>query len=198
MNAIPDSKSRCAWVTPEPYYIRYHDEEWGVPVHEDRHLFEMLILEGAQAGLSWKTILKRREAYREAFHHFDAEKVAALTDAELEVQLQNPGIVRNRLKVFGTRQNARVFLKIQRDFGSFDTYVWQFVGEQPIINQWKSLSDVPTSTPKSETLSNDLKKRGMTFVGPTIMYAFMQAVGMVDDHVQDCFLKAKEGCLIET
>jgi DNA-3-methyladenine glycosylase I len=182
-----DLKPRCAWVTSELYYIHYHDEEWGLPVHDDRHLFEMLILEGAQAGLSWKTILKRREAYREAFHQFDGQKVATMTDEELEAQLQNPGIIRNRLKIFGTRQNARVFLEFQKEFGSFDAYVWRFVDGQPIINRWKTLSEVPATTPQSDALSKDLKKRGMTFVGSTTMYAFMQAVGMVNDHTQGCF-----------
>jgi DNA-3-methyladenine glycosylase I len=182
-----DLKPRCAWVTSEPYYICYHDEEWGVPVHDDRHLFEMLILEGAQAGLSWKTILKRRDAYREAFHQFDIPKVAAMTDEELEAQLHNPGIICNRLKIFGTRQNAHVFLTIQEEFGSFDTYLWRFVDEQPLINRWASLSEVPAKTPQSDALSKDLKKRGMTFVGSTIMYAFMQAVGMVNDHMQGCW-----------
>jgi DNA-3-methyladenine glycosylase I len=184
---MPDSKLRCTWVTPEPYYIRYHDEEWGVPVHDDRHLFEMLILEGAQAGLSWKTIPKRREAYREAFHQFDGQKVATMTDEELEAQLQNPGIIRNRLKIFGTRQNARVFLEIQKEFGSFDAYVWRFVDGQPIINRWKTLSEVPETTPQSDALSKDLKKCGVTFVGGTIMYDFMQAVGMANDHTQGCW-----------
>lgn len=187
---MPDSKLRCAWVTSEPYYIHYYDEEWGVPVHDDRHLFEMLILEGAQAGLSWKTIPKRREAYREAFHQFDGQKVARMTDEELEILLHNPGIIRNRLKIFGTRQNARVFLEFQKEFGSFDAYVWRFVDGQPIINRWKTLSEVPATTPQSDALSKDLKKRGMTFVGSTIMYAFMQAVGMVNDHTQGCWRAA--------
>jgi DNA-3-methyladenine glycosylase I len=181
---------RCPWATHSALEAEYHDREWGVPVHDDRHLFEMLILEGAQAGLSWKTILKRLEAYREAFHGFDVEKVAAMTDDELTVQLQNPGIIRNRLKIFGTRQNARAFLEIQKEFGSFDAYVWRFVDGQPVINRGKNLSEVPATTPQSDALSKDLKKRGMTFVGSTIMYAFMQAVGMVNDHTQGCFRAA--------
>lgn len=148
----------------------------------------MLILEGAQAGLSWETILKRREGYRKAFHHFDPVKVAKMTDVELTALLDNPGIIRNRLKVFGTRQNAQVFLKIQKEFGSFDKYVWGFVKNTPIITRRKTLKDIPPTIPESDVLSKDLKKRGMTFVGPTIIYAFMQAVGLVDDHLKECWL----------
>lgn len=169
------------------FYARYHDEEWGVPGHEDRHLFEMLILEGAQAGLSWETILKRREGYRRAFHHFDPNKVAHMSDEELNDLLQNPNIIRNRLKVFGARQNARVFLKIQQEYGSFDHYVWNFVQGKPIINKWNTLSELPSKTVESDALSKDLKKRGMTFVGSTIIYAYMQAVGMVNDHIVTCW-----------
>lgn len=181
-------KQRCFWVDlTKPHYVTYHDEEWGVPVHDDRHLFEMLILEGAQAGLSWETILRRREGYRAAFHHFDPAKVAALTDAELEHILTNGEIIRNRLKVFATRRNAAVFRQIQQEFGTFDAYLWRFVGGAPKINHWIKPEDVPAQTPESEALSKDLKKRGMTFVGPTIMYAYMQAIGMVNDHTIDCF-----------
>jgi DNA-3-methyladenine glycosylase I len=168
------------------FYANYHDEEWGIPVHDDRHLFEMLILEGAQAGLSWETILKRREGYRQAFHKFDPKKVAAMSDSELEAQLQNPQIIRNRLKVFGARTNAQVFLQIQKEFGSFDRYIWKFVNFTPIDISRKSMKEIPCKTAESDALSKDLKKRGMTFVGSTIMYAFMQAIGMVNDHLEGC------------
>lgn len=165
----------------------YHDTEWGVPAHQDQYLFEMLILEGAQAGLNWETILKRREGYRSAFHHFDPHKVARMSDQELEALRQDEGIIRNRLKIYGARQNARVFLQIQEEFGSFDAYVWSFVNNKPIAHHHQQLTDLPASTPESTALSKDLKKRGMTFVGPTIMYAFMQAVGLVNDHLTDCW-----------
>lgn len=185
--------NRCAWVGQnKPYYEYYHDTEWGVPVHEDRKLFEMLILEGAQAGLSWYTILKRREAYREAFKEFDVRAVADMEDSELEHLLAHSDIIRHRLKVFSARKNARVFLAIQKEFGSFDAYVWRFVNDTPRVNFPKSLQDIPSKTPESEVLSRDLKRRGMTFVGSTIMYAFMQAVGMVNDHVVDCFCSSKK------
>ncbi len=179
---------RCPWVGQnKPYYEHYHDTEWGVPLHDDQTLFEMLILEGAQAGLSWETILKRREGYRNAFKHFDPTQVAHMSDAELETLLTNPGIIRNRLKVFSARKNARIFLAIQNEFGSFDSYLWQFVQNSPKINKPQSIQDVPTQSVESDALSKDLKKRGMSFVGSTIMYAFMQAVGMVDDHISTCF-----------
>jgi DNA-3-methyladenine glycosylase I len=168
-------------------YADYHDNEWGIPVHDDRHLFEMLILEGAQAGLSWETVLKKRQGYRNAFHNFDATKIAALSDAQLEVLRNDVAIIRNRLKINSVRQNARVFLNIQQEFGSFDRYVWRFVHDKPLINHPKTFKEVPSSTPESDALSKDLKKRGMTFVGSTIIYAFMQAVGMVNDHLQDCW-----------
>lgn len=168
-------------------YAKYHDEEWGVPVHDDQKLFEFLILEGAQAGLSWYTILKRRENYRKAFKDFVPSKVAQMTDEELEALRSDEGIIRNRLKIYVARSNAVVFLAIQKEFGSFDHYLWKFVEDKPIINHFKSLSEVPAKTPISDALSKDLKKRGMTFVGSTIMYAFMQAVGMVDDHVESCW-----------
>jgi len=172
-----------------PEYAKYHDTEWGVPVHDDRHLFEMLILEGAQAGLSWETILKRRAGYREAFHNFDPAKVAAMTDEELEERLKTPTIIRNRLKVFSARKNARVFLEIQKELGSFSHYLWGFVGGSPMVNQWKTRGEVPVTTPESDALSKDLKKRGMSFVGSTIMYAYMQAVGLVNDHLLNCSLR---------
>lgn len=170
-------------------YAKYHDFEWGIPVHDDRHLFEMLILEGAQAGLSWETILKRRDGYRKAFHRFDPKKVASMTDQELDSLLQDEGIIRNRLKVYAARQNAQVFLKIQKEFGSFDSYVWGFVEGKPKINHWKRFKDVPVTTPESDALSKDLKKRGMTFVGSTIIYAYMQAVGLINDHLADCWCR---------
>jgi DNA-3-methyladenine glycosylase I len=178
---------RCDWANLDPLYIEYHDKEWAVPVHDDRKHFEMLILEGAQAGLSWRTVLGKREAYRKAFKGFDPKKVAHMTDDELEEQLQNPGIIRNRLKVFAARKNAIVFLEIQKEFGSFDTYVWQFVGGKPIHGRCKTIQDIPSNTAESDALSRDLKKRGMSFVGSTIIYAHMQAVGMVNDHLVSCF-----------
>lgn len=179
---------RCPWVgTAKPYYEHYHDKEWGIPVHEDRKHLEMLILEGAQAGLSWETILKRREAYRELFRQFDPCAVANMTDSELEILLTNPAIIRNRLKVFSARKNARVFLEIQQEFGSFDNYIWSFVEGKPQINRPETMQDIPTHTAKSDAISRDLKKRGMSFVGSTIIYAYMQAIGMVNDHLADCF-----------
>jgi DNA-3-methyladenine glycosylase I len=185
---MKENKKRCFGSAPgKEFYAEYHDKEWGVPVYDDRHLFEMLILEGAQAGLSWETILKRREGYRKAFHNFDPVKVAKMPDDELNSLLENEGIIRNRLKVYAARKNALVFLQIQKEFGTFSKYVWSFVDAKPIITQRKSLQDVPPSTPISDALSKDLKKRGMTFVGSTIMYAFMQAVGLVNDHLADCW-----------
>jgi DNA-3-methyladenine glycosylase I len=181
-------KKRCFGDKPgKEFYADYHDNEWGIPLHDDQRLFEMLILEGAQAGLSWETILKRRPAYRNAFHSFDPRFVAAMTDEQLESLRQNPGIIRNRLKIYAARQNARVFLAIQQEYGSFDHYIWRFVHNTPIKNRWKSFKDVPTKTAISDALSKDLKKRGMTFVGSTIIYAYMQAIGMVNDHSIDCW-----------
>lgn len=180
--------TRCQWVQDKPqFYLDYHDHEWGVPVHDDRKHFEMLILEGAQAGLSWETVLKKRDAYRDAFHQFDPVKVAAMTDADLEACLLNPGIIRNRLKVFAARKNAQAFLRIQKEFGSFDTYIWRFVDNKPIVNRPRSLKEVQATSPESDALSKDLKKRGMTFVGSTIIYAHMQAIGMVNDHLVSCY-----------
>ncbi len=172
------------------FYAKYHDEEWAVPVHEDQKLFEFLVLEGAQAGLSWETILKRRDGYRAVFHNFDPKKVATMTDAELEVLRRDERIIRNRLKIYSVRKNAQVFLEIQKEFGSFDAYLWQFVGGKTVINHPINFEDVPVSTPVSDALSKDLKKRGMSFVGSTIMYAYMQAVGMVDDHVEGCWKRS--------
>ncbi len=184
-----DGKRRCFGGQPgKEFYAKYHDYEWGIPVHDDRHLFEMLILEGAQAGLSWETILKRREGYRKAFHHFDPLKVAAMSDEQLETLLQNEKIIRNRLKIYSARQNAQVFLKIQQEYGSFDRYLWNFVAGNPIVNHRKLFTDVPVTTNESDALSRDLKKRGMKFVGSTIIYAYMQAVGLVNDHLADCWL----------
>lgn len=180
------AERRCAWCLGSPEYIAYHDREWGKPVHDDRVFFEFLTLEGAQAGLSWSTILAKRESYRKAFAGFDPAKVARFTPARVEKLLQDPGIVRNRLKVEGTVKNARAFLAVQKEFGSFDAYVWRFVGGEPKVNRPKDLKGVPASTPESDTLSRDLKQRGFTFVGSTIMYAFMQATGLVDDHVVGC------------
>lgn len=185
---MKENKKRCFGSAPgKEFYADYHDKEWGVPVYDDRHLFEMLILEGAQAGLSWETILKRRKEYRKAFHNFDPVKVAKMTDDELNSLLENQGIIRNRLKVYAARRNALVFLQIQKNFGSFSNYVWNFVDAKPIVTRRKSLKDIPVSTPISDALSKDLKKRGMTFVGSTIIYAFMQAVGLVDDHLAECW-----------
>ncbi|MBW7912059.1 MAG: DNA-3-methyladenine glycosylase I [Alphaproteobacteria bacterium] len=185
-------KIRCGWVgTGKPFYEEYHDKEWGVPVHDDTRHFEMLILEGAQAGLSWETILKKRDAYRRAFKNFDPVKVSRMTDAALEKLLQDEGIVRNRLKIFSARRNALAFLAIQKEFGSFDAYVWRFVGGKTIRGHRKALKDIPAKTPESDALSKDLKKRGMNFVGSTIIYAYMQAIGMVDDHVADCWRAKK-------
>jgi len=182
-------KTRCFGdKVGQEFYADYHDNEWGIPAHDDRHLFEMLILEGAQAGLSWETILKRRQGYRDAFHNFEAQKVACMSDSELEALRHNEAIIRNRLKIYAARTNAIVFLKIQQEFGSFDRYVWGFMHDgKPIINHWQSLKEAPVTTPESDALSKDLKKRGMTFVGSTIMYAFMQAIGMVNDHIVDCW-----------
>jgi len=181
-----DDRPRC-FGQGNPLYAQYHDEEWGIPVHDDRHLFEMLILEGAQAGLSWETVLKKREGYRRVFHGFDVDKVAQMTDAELEALREDPSIIRNRLKIYAARRNARVFQTIQAEFGSFDAYAWAFVGGEPIINNWQKFEEVPVTTPESDAFSKALKKRGMTFVGSTIMYAYMQAVGMVDDHLTTCW-----------
>lgn len=184
---------RCHWL-PEnrPDYTEYHDHEWGVAVHDDHKLFEMLVLEGAQAGLSWYTILKRREGYRKAFKNFDVKKLAKISDDELEEILKDEGIIRNRLKVFSVRKNAIAFLAIQKEFGSFDKYIWAFVNKKTIVNRPKTMKDVNITTAESDAISKDLKKRGMSFVGSTIIYAYMQAVGMVDDHFADCYKGKKK------
>ena len=181
-------QKRCDWVeNTSDLYKKYHDEEWGVEVHDDRTLFEYLNLEGAQAGLSWYTILKKRENYREAFDNFEAKKIVKYDEDKIQELLQNEGIVRNKLKVRGVVKNAKAFLQIQKEFGSFDTYIWSFVDGKPLTNTWKELSEVPAKTEISDTMSKDLKKRGFTFVGSAICYAFMQAIGMVNDHQVDCF-----------
>jgi DNA-3-methyladenine glycosylase I len=177
---------RCQWMTEDPLYQDYHDNQWGVPLHDDRELFEMLILEGAQAGLSWITILKKRAHYKKVFHDFDVQKVANMTDKQLEKLLLDPGIIRNRLKVYGTRKNALATLQLIQETGTLNNYLWSWVDHKPIINKFKKHSEIPNSTPLSEKISKDLKKRGFTFVGPTIIYAYMQAIGMVNDHTTDC------------
>jgi DNA-3-methyladenine glycosylase I len=181
---------RCAWAGSDPLYLRYHDEEWGVPVHDDRRLFEMLVLEGAQAGLSWITILRKRPAYRKAFDRFDPKKIARYDGRKRRALLADAGIVRNRLKIDAAITNAQAFLDVRKEFGSFDAYVWRFVGGQPRINHPKTMSDVPPRTAESDALSRDLQSRGFRFVGSTICYAFMQAVGMVNDHVTSCYRSA--------
>ena len=180
-------RQRCEWGTSSALYIEYHDMEWGVPVHDERKLFEFLILEGAQAGLSWSTILNKRQAYMQAFDNFEPAKVASYDDTRVQQLLTNSGIVRNRLKIQAAIQNARSFLEIQDQYGSFDTYIWQFVDGKPVQNSWKSLQEIPATTKESDAISKELKKHGFTFVGSTICYAFMQAVGMVNDHIVDCF-----------
>ncbi len=180
-------KVRCPWCLKFKQYIDYHDKEWGVPVRDDCTHFEFLLLEGAQAGLSWEIILKKREGYRKTFADFDPEKVARFTEKKLEKILLNPGIVRNRLKVYAAVTNAKQFLAIQKEFGSFDAYIWQFVNNKPIINQWKTMKEVPATTKESDALSKDLRKRGFKFVGSTVIYAHMQACGLVNDHLVDCF-----------
>jgi DNA-3-methyladenine glycosylase I len=178
---------RCWWAGTEPKYVAYHDDEWGVPVHDENELFEFLLLEGAQAGLSWSTILNKRENYRAAFDNFDPHKVAKYDQNKINKLLNNPGIIRNKLKVNSAVTNAKAFLDVQEEFGSFDNYIWGFVDHKPIINAWENSRDIPALTPLSEKVSKDLKKRGFKFVGPTIIYALMQAIGMVNDHTTDCF-----------
>jgi len=180
-------KSRCPWSTSDPLYIRYHDNEWGVPVHDDRRLFEMLVLDGAQAGLSWITILKKRENYRNAFDNFDPEKVARYGKREISRLLKNEGIVRNRMKMESAIKNAKAFLEVQEEFGTFDAYIWDFVGGITKVNSWKSLRQIPASTKESDAMSKDLKMREFSFVGSTICYAFMQAAGLVNDHIASCY-----------
>jgi DNA-3-methyladenine glycosylase I len=188
LRPIPDGKSRCDWVGGKPHFIRYHDQEWGVPVHSDRKHFEMLLLDGAQAGLTWETILLRRDGYRRAFAEFDPKKVARFTAKKKAVLLNNPGIIRNRLKIDSAVTNAQAFLSVQKEFGSFDRYVWQFVGGKQKMNRRPRMTQLPATSPESDALSKDLKKRGFRFVGSTIIYAYMQAVGLVNDHATDCFV----------
>ena len=188
LRPISDHKARCGWVGGKPHFIVYHDREWGVPIHDDRKHFEMLLLEGAQAGLTWETILLRREGYRRAFAEFDPRNVARFTAKKKALLLKNPGIIRNRLKIDSAVTNAQAFLAVQEEFGSFDLYVWQFIGGKPKVNRWTSMSQVPATSPESNALSKDLKKRGFRFVGTTIIYAYMQAIGLVNDHTTDCFL----------
>lgn len=180
-------RMRCGWCGDDPLYCRYHDSEWGVPLHHDRALFEFLILEGAQAGLSWITILRKRENYRAAFDNFDAARIARYNASKIESLLQDPGIVRNRLKVEATVTNAQKFLDVQDEFGSFDAFIWRFVDGRPRPNAWRSLAEIPASTPESDAMSRELKRRGFKFAGSTICYALMQATGMVNDHTTDCF-----------
>jgi DNA-3-methyladenine glycosylase I len=182
---------RCQWCGIDPLYVDYHDTEWGVPVWDDTQLFEFLLLEGAQAGLSWITILRKREGYRRLFDNFDAHKIARYRDSRLDKLLEDPAIVRNRLKVYGARTNARAFLEVQASHGSFADYIWDFVDGKPVQNCWKSLKEVPATSSVSDAISKDMKKRGFTFVGSTIIYAHMQATGMVNDHTTDCFRHAE-------
>ncbi|MCP3849119.1 MAG: DNA-3-methyladenine glycosylase I [Gammaproteobacteria bacterium] len=184
-------KNRCEWCSGDKLYQKYHDSEWGVPSYDDQHLFEMLILEGAQAGLSWITVLKKRAHYQKVFDHFDANKIALYDEKKIAQLLADPGIIRNRLKVNSTITNARLFIEIKEEYGSFSDYIWQFVNGQPIINHWKMLSNVPVSTKESDQMSKALKKRGFKFIGTTICYAYMQAVGMVNDHTLDCYRHQK-------
>ena len=189
---VSHALSRCSWVDlSKPDYVAYHDSEWGVPVHDDAKLFEFIVLETAQAGLSWYTVLRKREGYRQAFDAFDAQKIAQYGDEKVAKLLANPGIVRNRLKVLATINNARCFLAIQQEFGSFDAYLWGFVGGMPKVNEWRSLAECPASTVESDALSRDLKRRGFKFMGSTVCYAYMQAVGMVNDHLLGCFRRAE-------
>lgn len=184
---MTDTRHRCEWAGTDPLYVAYHDEEWGVPEHDDRRLFEFVLLEGAQAGLAWITILRKREGYRRAFDGFDPERVARYDEAKKAELLADASIVRNRLKVASAITNAQAFLDVQQEFGSFDRYLWQFIGGEPKVNAFRTQSEVPASTPESDAMSKDLKRRGFKFVGSTICYALMQATGMVNDHVVDCF-----------
>jgi DNA-3-methyladenine glycosylase I len=180
-------KKRCEWAGSDPLYVEYHDKEWGVPEHDDRKLFELLILEGAQAGLSWLTVLRKRQNYKKSFDNFNARKIARYDKRKIKELLNNEGIIRNRLKVASTVQNAKAFLDVQKEFGSFDKYIWEFVNGKTIKNKWRKMQDIPSNTDISDAMSKDLKKRGFKFVGSTICYAFMQAVGIVNDHVVSCF-----------
>ncbi len=180
-------ESRCAWPGNDPLMIDYHDDEWGVPLHEDRKLFEFMVLDAFQAGLSWSTILKKRENFRKAFDNFEPPKIAFYNQNKINQLMQNAGIIRNKAKINSAVKNARAFLEIQKEFGTFDRYIWQFVGSKPIINKWKTMAEIPAKSPEAEAMSADLKKREFAFVGPTICYAFMQAAGLVNDHVVSCF-----------
>jgi len=179
--------NRCGWSITDPLMIEYHDNEWGVPVHDDRKHFEFIVLDGAQAGLSWQTVLRKRDAYREAFDNFDFGKVARYNEKKIAELLKNPGIIRNRLKVNSAVQNAKAFLDVRKEFGTFDKYIWQFVGGSPMHNTWRSMKEIPARTSESDAMSKDMKKRGFNFVGSTICYAYMQAAGMVNDHTTECF-----------
>ena len=184
--------TRCSWANPSnPLYLDYHDHEWGVPTYEDRALFELLVLEGAQAGLSWETVLNKRENYRKAFDDFDVQKVAAYDEDKIATLLQNPGIIRNQLKIRSAIRNAKVFIEIQEEFGSFSAFIWGYVDHTPILNHFEDINEIPAQTPLSESISKALKKRGMNFVGPTIMYAYMQSTGMVNDHLAGCFKRIR-------
>jgi DNA-3-methyladenine glycosylase I len=187
-----DKKTRCGWIS-DPLMQKYHDEEWGVPLHDDQKLFEFMVLDAFQAGLSWKTILNKRENFRKAFDNFDPEKISRYDENKYDALMADAGIIRNRAKIRGTIANAQAFLKIQEEFGTFDRYIWKFTGGKTIVNHWKSLSDLPAKTPVSDQMSKDLSKRGFKFVGSTICYAFMQAAGMVNDHVKDCFRHREVG-----
>lgn len=184
-------KSRCAWVTDDPLYVQYHDTEWGVPVHDDRKLFEFILLDGMQAGLSWLTVLRKRENFRAAFDNFDAEKIAGYGESTVSQLLNDPGIIRNRLKIEAAVRNARAFLAVQEEFDRFDTYIWGFVGSKTLQNSWRTSADVPVKSLESDAMSRDLVQRGFKFVGPTICYAFMQAAGLLNDHTTDCFRHAE-------
>lgn len=186
-------QNTCTWPGNDPLMIEYHDTEWGVPVHDDRKLFEFLVLDAFQAGLSWKTILHRREGFRKAFENFDAVKIATYTDTDLDRLMIDTGIIRNRAKIRGTIKNAKLFLEVQKEFGSFDAYIWQFTGGKTIVNHWSDLKQLPATSSESDAMSKDMKKRGFAFCGSTICYAFMQAAGMVDDHLDECFRKGKAG-----
>lgn len=191
MSKQSEDRQRCGWCVASPLEIDYHDTEWGIPLHDDQKLFEFLILEGAQAGLSWVTILKKRDNYRAAMDDFDAQKIARYDESKYQELMENTGIVRNRLKISSTISNAQIFLDMQDEYGSFDQWIWQFIGGEPRINSWQSLSEVPSSTAESDAMCKALKKKGFRFVGTTICYAFMQATGMVNDHVVDCFRHAQ-------
>lgn len=193
--SIPET--RCAWAGDDPLYHGYHDNEWGVPIHNDKKLFEFLVLEGMQAGLSWITVLKKRQAFREAFDGFDFNAVAEYKQGKINSLLKNPCIIRNRMKVNSAVTNARAFLKVRNEFGTFNSYIWSFVDDKPIQNSWKSIKELPAKTEISEEISRDLKKRGFSFVGPTIVYAYMQAIGMVNDHTKDCFRYRKIKALLD-